>query len=110
MIVSQRPSEISETIFSQCNSFVAMRLTNPADQTYVRKLLPDAVGGITDALPTLQHREALIIGDSISVPTIVKVGNVTHRPDSNDIQVLTEWRGDWRVMPFAEVLDGMKRH
>ena len=110
MIVSQRPSEISETIFSQCNSFVAMRLTNPADQAYVRKLLPDAVGGITDALPTLQQREALVIGDSIPVPTILKVGDVTNTPDSNDIQVLTEWRNDWRSMPFAKVLEGMKRH
>src|SRR5699024_3268586 len=36
MIVSQRPSEISETVFSQCSNFVAMRLTNPTDQNYVR--------------------------------------------------------------------------
>ena len=47
MIVSQRPSEIAETIFSQCNSFVVMRLTNPADQNYVKRLLPDSVGGFS---------------------------------------------------------------
>ena len=41
LLASQRPSEISETIFSQCNNFIAMRLTNPNDQNYVKKLLPD---------------------------------------------------------------------
>jgi DNA helicase HerA-like ATPase len=110
MIVSQRPSEISETIFSQCNSFVAMRLTNPADQQYVRRLLPDSVGGITDSLSTLEQREALVIGDSVPVPTIVRIGEITDTPDSHDIKVMTEWRGDWRAMPFSGVLEGMKRH
>lgn len=110
MIVSQRPSEISETIFSQCNSFIAMRLTNPADQGYVRRLLPDSIGGITDALPTLVQREALVIGDSVPVPTIVKIADVDNTPDSADVNVLTEWRDDWRSLPFAKVLDGMKRH
>jgi len=110
MIVSQRPSEISETIFSQCNNFVAMRLTNPAEQGYVRRLLPDSVGAITDSLPMLEQREALIIGDSVPVPTVVRIAEVKNRPDSYDIKVLTEWRDDWRQMPFAKVLGGMKRH
>ena len=73
MIVSQRPSEISETIFSQCNNFVAMRLTNPTDQQYVKRLMPDSVSAITDTLPILEKQEALIIGDSIPIPTIVKI-------------------------------------
>lgn len=52
-IVSQRPSEISETIFSQCSNFVVMRLTNPQDQGYVKRLLPDSLGSITEVLPSL---------------------------------------------------------
>jgi len=58
LIASQRPSEISETIFSQCNNFIAMRLTNPIDQDYVKRLLPDALGDLTDTLPTLKSGEA----------------------------------------------------
>ncbi|MBI3765949.1 MAG: DUF853 family protein, partial [Ignavibacteriales bacterium] len=61
MIVSQRPSEISETITAQCNNFVAMRLLNPNDQNYVRKLVPDALSEIIDILPTLQQGEAFLI-------------------------------------------------
>ena len=63
-LVTQRPSEISETIFSQCNNFLAMRLTNPDDQNYVRRLLPDTLGPLTEALPTLESGEAILIGDS----------------------------------------------
>ena len=59
VIITQRPSEVSETIFSQCNNFVAMRLTNPADQDYVKRLLPDSPGPLTDTLPILGSREAL---------------------------------------------------
>ena len=54
LLASQRPSEISETIFAQCNNFIAMRLTNPVDQAYVRKLLPDSLGSLIDKLfPTV---------------------------------------------------------
>jgi DNA helicase HerA-like ATPase len=109
MIVSQRPSEIAETIFSQCNNFVVMRLTNPADQNYVKRLLPDSVAGLTNSLPTLEQREALVLGDAIAVPTIVRISDIEHKPNSHDIPVLTEWRDDWRTLPFATVLDGMKR-
>ena len=110
MIVSQRPSEISETVFSQCNSFVVMRLTNPTDQNYVRRLLPDATGGLTDALPTLAQREALVLGECIQVPTLLRVADITDTPHSHDIAVLQEWRKDWANLPFESVLDGMKRH
>jgi len=110
MIVSQRPSEISETVFSQCNSFVAMRLTNPADQHYVRRLLPDAVGGLTDALPTLMQREAIVLGECIQVPTLLRIAEIENRPNSNDIAVLQEWRRDWADLPFQDVLEGAKRN
>lgn len=110
MIVSQRPSEISETVFSQCNSFIAMRLTNPTDQSYVRRLLPDAIGGLTEALPTLAQREALVLGECIQVPTLLRVAEITDTPHSHDIPVLQEWRKDWADLPFESVLDGMKRH
>ena len=60
MLASQRPSEISETIFSQCNNFLALRLTNPADQNYVKRLLPDTMGNLVDRMPTLRAGESLL--------------------------------------------------
>jgi hypothetical protein len=106
MIVSQRPSEISETIFSQCNNFVAMRLTNPTDQSYVKRLLPDNISAITDSLPILEKQEALIIGDSLPMPTIVKIKDLEEdrRPSSNDINFKTEWQKDWIDIVFKDLL------
>jgi uncharacterized protein len=105
MIVSQRPSEISETVFSQCNNFVAMRLTNPTDQRYVKRLLPDDLGAITDALPSLERQEAIVIGDSVSVPSLLFVDEITDRPDSHDIAFHAEWKRDWLDQEFKEALD-----
>jgi DNA helicase HerA-like ATPase len=109
MIVSQRPSEISETIFSQCNNFVAMRLTNPSDQQYVKRLMPDSVSAITDTLPVLERQEALIIGDSIPIPTIVRIKDLTDKPDSKDILFRTEWKKDWVTITFNEVIKKLKK-
>ena len=111
MIVSQRPSEISETIFSQCNTFVVMRLTNPTDQSYVRRLLPDAVSSITDNLSGLEQREALVLGTSIPIPTILKVGEVpeSRRPKSNDVNFIEKWRRDWAFLLIATRLYNRKR-
>lgn len=109
MIVSQRPSEISETIFSQCNNFVAMRLTNPTDQQYVKRLMPDSVSAITDTLPVLERQEALIIGDSIPIPTIVRIKDLTDKPDSKDILFRTEWKKDWVQLTFDELIKRIKK-
>lgn len=103
-IVSQRPSEISETIFSQCNNFVAMRLTNPQDQDYVKRLLPDSLGPLTDSLPTLGCGDAIIIGDSLVMPSLVKIDKPVPEPSSNDIQYLQEWKKKWVKVDFTSII------
>ncbi|ASN19937.1 ATP-binding protein [Arthrobacter sp. YN] len=105
MIVSQRPSEISETVFSQCNNFVAMRLTNPADQRYVKRLLPDSLSAITDSLPSLERQEAIVIGDSIVVPSLIKVTDIKDLPDSHDIDFHTEWKKEWLDVGMKEIVE-----
>jgi len=112
MIVSQRPSEISETIFSQCNTFVVMRLTNPTDQGYVKRLLPDSVSSITDNLSGLEQREALVLGTSIPIPTIIRVGEVpeSRRPKSDDVSFIEKWRRNWdNLDEIDEIINGMIR-
>lgn len=104
-IVSQRPSEISETIFSQCNNFVAMRLTNPDDQNYVKRLLPDSLEGVTASLPALQTGQAIIIGDSIIMPSVVTIDRCAEEnsPSSIDIKFIEEWKKDWISVNFLEL-------
>ncbi|MBE5962783.1 MAG: DUF87 domain-containing protein [Lachnospiraceae bacterium] len=103
-IVSQRPSEISETIFSQCSNFVVMRLTNPQDQSYVKRLLPDSLGEITDSLPSLGSGDALLIGDAVIMPSLIKMDRCSPEPDSNDIQYYQEWKKPWNSLDFGQVI------
>jgi DNA helicase HerA-like ATPase len=103
LLASQRPSEISETIFSQCNNFIAMRLTNPNDQSYVKKLLPDTLGTLIDKLPTMKAGEALLIGESIILPSIVQIDPCKAPPSSNDIPYWELWKDNWREMNMDEI-------
>lgn len=109
MIVSQRPSEISETIFSQCSNFITMRLTNPDDQSYVRRLLPDIVGPITDSLPTLREGEAILIGEAINMPSLVKIDLCNPEPSSKNIQFLKEWKEPWFDFDISKITEILKR-
>jgi len=104
LIASQRPSEVSTTIFAQCNNFIAMRLTNPDDQNYVKKLLPDTLGGLTDNLPVLRTGEALLIGDAIEIPSIVKIDRCELEPSSSDIPYLEKWSEQWFNVDFKKIV------
>jgi hypothetical protein len=103
LLASQRPSEISETIFSQCNNFIAMRLTNPVDQGYVRKLLPDTLGNLIDTMPSLKQGEALLVGESIILPSIVQIDRCINEPSSNDIPYWELWKEEWKNMSIDEI-------
>lgn len=103
LLASQRPSEISETIFSQCNNFIAMRLTNPNDQSYVKKLLPDTMGSLIEKMPSLKAGEALLIGDSVIIPSIVQIDTCENPPSSNDIPYWKLWKEEWKNLDFENL-------
>lgn len=104
MLASQRPSEISETIFSQCNNFIAMRLTNPNDQGYVKRLLPDTLGNLIEKLPSLSAGEALLIGEAIVMPSVVQIDECKdNRPSSNDIPYWHFWKEEWKSLDFEQL-------
>jgi len=103
LLASQRPSEISETIFSQCNNFIAMRLTNPVDQGYVKKLLPDSLGSLIDKMTSLRQGEALLVGESMILPSIVQIDQCDPAPSSNDIPYWELWKEEWKDMDIAEI-------
>lgn len=90
-VVSQRPSDVSKTILSQCNNFIVLRLTNDRDQNVVKNLIPDSLKGVTDNLPILDVGEALILGDSILLPTRIKLDEPNLKPQSNTIDFWNEW-------------------
>jgi hypothetical protein len=110
MIVSQRPSEISETIFSQCSNFIAMRLTNPNDQSYVSKLLPDTLNSLINTLPSLQQGEAILIGEAIVMPSLIYMDKCAPEPSSSDIKYLQVWKEAWKDVAFADLIEKWNKH
>jgi DNA helicase HerA-like ATPase len=104
MVVSQRPSEVSETIFAQCNNFLALRLTNHADQNYVKKLFPDNSNGITEILPNLAPGECVVVGDAVLLPAVVQMPLPNPEPHSKSVRVHQEWKEPWRDITFADVI------
>ena len=109
MVVSQRPSEVSETIFAQCNNFLALRLTNNADQNYVRRLFPDNSSGITDILPNLAPGECVVVGDAVLLPAVVQMPLPKPEPHSQSVRVHKEWKELWRDVTFADVISRWRK-
>ncbi|GAA4133900.1 ATP-binding protein [Aminobacter aganoensis] len=105
MVVSQRPSEVSETIFSQCSNYISLRLTNAVDQAYVKSLLPDLSTGVGDLLPNLGQGEFLIVGDAPLMPTVGHFALPVPEPHSRSVNYLQEWNADWRPVDFDTVID-----
>ena len=94
MVVSQRPSEIDETILSQCGTLIALRLSNGADRGHVQAALPDSLGGLVDTLPVLRTGEGIIMGEAAKLPIRCRITlpSETERPSSGDPPVSEAWR------------------
>ena len=93
MVVSQRPSEVNETILSQCGTFFALRLSNPSDRARVQGTLPDGLVGLLDVLPILRTGEAIVTGEAAKLPMRCRVTLPAkdHRPRSEDPKVSVNW-------------------
>lgn len=110
MVVSQRPSEVSETIMAQCNNFVALRLTNDADQAYIKRLLPDNSSSITDVLPILSPGECVVVGDATLLPAVVQMDKPNPEPQSQGVPFHREWKKDWADVAFDAVVSRWRKN
>ncbi len=105
MIVSQRPAEISETILAQCSNFILLRLLNPNDQAYVKRLVPESFSGLDSTIALLRQGEAIIIGDSIPMPQRVHIDMPDPTPMSSDVLFYDKWKKSERKTDPHEVLE-----
>lgn len=102
LVVSQRPSDVSRTILSQCNNFLALRLTNDGDQNVIKRLMPDSLVGLTAMLPLLDTGEALLLGDAVLLPTRIKLDQPQVKPDSATRDFWKDWGS---LMPDEKLLE-----
>ena len=109
LVVSQRPSDVSSTILSQCNNVVALRLTNGNDQATVRRLMPETLEGLMDTLPVLDIGEALVVGDAVLLPSRIRIYPPKERPLSATIDFWDEWAKMPTAPNFERAVENMRK-
>lgn len=107
VIISQRPSEVNRTVLSQCNNFISLRLTNIEDQNVIKRLLPDNLGNIADNLSLLDIGEAIVVGDSILLPSKIKVDLPSIEPTSNTVKFWELWSSDVPSQDIKNAISNM---
>jgi DNA helicase HerA-like ATPase len=106
-LVTQRPSELSQTVLSQCSTVIALRMSNREDQDYVRGQLPDAARGLLSMLPTLGQQEAILVGEGAVHPMRVRFGDLEeeHRPRVAPTSFPQAWDKDEKGQDYlAEII------
>jgi len=95
-LVTQRPSELSETILSQCNTLFALRMSNDRDQEFVRRALPESAAGMMGALPALRTQEAVVVGEGVSLPMRIRFDDLAgeQKPLSETACFSSAWQQD----------------
>ncbi|WP_428563602.1 MAG: helicase HerA domain-containing protein [Solidesulfovibrio sp. DCME] len=105
MIISQRPSEVDETVLSQCGTFVSLRISNSSDRSKIQTALPDSLAGVVDGLPVLRTGEAIITGEAARLPIRCRITLPAeeHRPNSEDPEVSKRWQTPLPKEDYARV-------
>ena len=95
VISSQRPSELSPTVLSQCNTFLLHRISNDKDQDLVKRFIPENLKGLLGELPVLPSQQAILMGWASELPLLVKMNNLPkeHQPQSDDPDFWDVWIG-----------------
>lgn len=91
MVASQRPSELSKTVLSQCSNFVVHRIQNPDDLLHIRQMTPFVSESVMKRLPSLPKQHALIFGNAVNLPTTFRVRDVNPKPKSDDAAIRELW-------------------
>lgn len=107
VLSSQRPSELSPTVLSQCNSYLLHRISNDRDQELVHKLVPDNLRGLLRDLPSLPSRHAILLGWASELPVLVQMNALPdkHRPKSDDPDFWAVWTGEPRDVNWKTIAD-----
>lgn len=105
-LISQRPSELAESILSQCNTLIALRMSNEQDQNFVQRALPDSVRSLVNVLPTLRTQEALVVGEGSVVPMRLRFNDLPEdrRPQSADVPFAACWSAETADATYVEAV------
>jgi len=91
VLVTQRPSELDETVLSQCGTIIALRMNNAKDRGHISSAIQDELQAVVDLLPSLRTGEGIISGEGVKIPSRVQFYKLTNAPKSADPEVSGKW-------------------
>ena len=94
-LITQRPTELSETVLSQCSNFIIFKLNHPTDLEYIRKMVPNISSDVIEKQKSLQSGTCVAFGRMMKIPMIVKMEMPNPEPQSANASIYDKWIVDW---------------
>ncbi|BCB95419.1 ATPase [Dissulfurispira thermophila] len=91
LLATQRPSELDETVLSQCGTIIALRMNNSKDRGHISSAIQDELQTIMELLPSLRTGEAIISGEAVKIPSRIKFFKTANAPKSEEPKVSEKW-------------------
>ena len=95
-LITQRPTELSETVLSQCSNFIIFKLNHPTDLEYIRKMVPNISSDVIEKQKSLQSGTCVAFGKMMKIPLIVKMQMPNPEPQSSNASIYDKWIVDWK--------------
>ena len=95
-LITQRPTELSETVISQCSNFLIFKITHPTDLDYIRKMVPNISADVIEKQKSLQSGTCVAFGRMMKIPMIVKMQLPNPEPRSSNASIYNKWMIDWK--------------
>jgi DNA helicase HerA-like ATPase len=111
-LVSQRPADLAQAVLSQCGTVFAMRMNNDRDQAFVENVMPEGSGGFLAALPSLQNRETIAVGEGVAAPLRILLDELAPHelPSSDDPDFASAWQNEMNDDGFVRRVIDRWRH
>lgn len=105
-LVTQRPSELDETVLSQCGTIIALRMNNSKDRGHIRAAVQDELQTMIDLLPSLRTGEGIISGEGVRIPSRIQFYKLPNAPKSSDPKVSEKWMEgkDAKIDDYKELI------
>lgn len=95
-LITQRPTELSETVLSQCSNFIIFKLNHPSDLEYIRKMVPNISSDVIEKQKSLQSGTCVAFGRIMKIPMIVKMQMPNPEPQSSNASIYDKWIIEWK--------------
>ena len=95
-LITQRPTELSETVLSQCSNFLIFKINHPSDLEYIEKMVPNISSDVIEKQKSLQSGTCVAFGKMMKIPLIVKMQLPNPEPQSTNAKIFDKWMIQWK--------------